>query len=385
MGHAEFTLASRPGAAPLSLDEYWMPFTPNRDFKHDPKMVVRAEGMYCGTTAATSSSTRRRACSASTPATAGRRSPTPWHASSRELDFIAPFTARASEAVRARHARRRAHAGRPQPHLLRQLGLRGGRHGDEDRARLPPGARPGRPQRCSSRASAPTTASTSAASRSSGMVNNRRKFGADAARHRAHAPHAPQGKPASRRAKARTAPSSPRTCCASSTSTARRTSPPASSSRSPARPAASCRRRATSKRLREICDAHGILLVFDEVITGFGRTGQAFAAQSFGVTPDLMTMAKGLTNGAQPMGAVAISRAHPRHDHGRGAGRRDRVLPRLHVLGPSRPRARPGSRRSTSTGTKACSSAARAVAVLPRRASSRCRTCRSSPTSAATG
>ena len=61
------------------------------------------------------------------------------------------------------------------------------------------------------------------------------------------------------------------------------------------------------KRLREICDAHGILLVFDEVICGFGRTGQAFAAQSFGVTPDVMTMAKGLTNGAQPMGAVAIS------------------------------------------------------------------------------
>ena len=61
------------------------------------------------------------------------------------------------------------------------------------------------------------------------------------------------------------------------------------------------------KRLREICDANGILLVFDEVITGFGRTGQTFAAQSFGVTPDLMTMAKGLTNGAQPMGAVAIS------------------------------------------------------------------------------
>lgn len=61
------------------------------------------------------------------------------------------------------------------------------------------------------------------------------------------------------------------------------------------------------QRLREICDAHGILLVFDEVITGFGRTGQAFAAQSFGVTPDLMTMAKGITNGAVPMGAVAIS------------------------------------------------------------------------------
>jgi beta-alanine--pyruvate transaminase len=61
------------------------------------------------------------------------------------------------------------------------------------------------------------------------------------------------------------------------------------------------------KRLREICDRHGILLVFDEVITGFGRTGAAFAAQSFGVTPDMITMAKGLTNGAQPMGAVAVA------------------------------------------------------------------------------
>ena len=59
-------------------------------------------------------------------------------------------------------------------------------------------------------------------------------------------------------------------------------------------------------RLRKICDAHGILLVFDEVITGFGRTGKAFGAQSFDVTPDIMTMAKALTNGAQPMGAVAV-------------------------------------------------------------------------------
>ena len=60
------------------------------------------------------------------------------------------------------------------------------------------------------------------------------------------------------------------------------------------------------QRLREICDAHGILLVFDEVICGFGRTGKAFAAQSFGVTPDMITMAKALTNAAQPMGAVAV-------------------------------------------------------------------------------
>jgi len=58
------------------------------------------------------------------------------------------------------------------------------------------------------------------------------------------------------------------------------------------------------ERLRAICDKHGILLIFDEVITGFGRTGQPFAAQTFNVTPDLITCAKGITNGAVPMGAV---------------------------------------------------------------------------------
>ena len=62
-------------------------------------------------------------------------------------------------------------------------------------------------------------------------------------------------------------------------------------------------------RLRAICDKHGILLIFDEVITGFGRTGQPFAAQTFGVTPDMIVMAKGLTNGSVPMGAVAVKQS----------------------------------------------------------------------------
>jgi beta-alanine--pyruvate transaminase len=62
------------------------------------------------------------------------------------------------------------------------------------------------------------------------------------------------------------------------------------------------------ERLRAICDAHGILLIFDEVITGFGRLGSAFAAQHFGVVPDLMTTAKAITNGVLPMGAVFASR-----------------------------------------------------------------------------
>ena len=61
------------------------------------------------------------------------------------------------------------------------------------------------------------------------------------------------------------------------------------------------------QRLRKICDKYDILLIFDEVITGFGRTGKAFAAETFGVIPDIMTLAKALTNGAQPMGATAIS------------------------------------------------------------------------------
>ncbi len=58
------------------------------------------------------------------------------------------------------------------------------------------------------------------------------------------------------------------------------------------------------QRLRDICDKHGILLIFDEVICGFGRTGDTFGANRFGVTPDLMTIAKGLTSGTVPMGAV---------------------------------------------------------------------------------
>ncbi len=60
------------------------------------------------------------------------------------------------------------------------------------------------------------------------------------------------------------------------------------------------------QQLRKICDRHGILLIFDEVITGFGRLGTAFGADRLDVLPDIMTMAKGLTNAAVPMGAVAV-------------------------------------------------------------------------------
>jgi beta-alanine--pyruvate transaminase len=63
------------------------------------------------------------------------------------------------------------------------------------------------------------------------------------------------------------------------------------------------------ERLRQICDKHGLLLIFDEVITGFGRTGYAFAAETFGVVPDMITFAKGVTNATIPLSGVIVRRA----------------------------------------------------------------------------
>ena len=60
------------------------------------------------------------------------------------------------------------------------------------------------------------------------------------------------------------------------------------------------------QRLRQICDKHGILLIFDEVITGFGRLGTAFAAERYGVIPDMITFAKGVNSGTVPMGGVIV-------------------------------------------------------------------------------
>jgi taurine---2-oxoglutarate transaminase len=76
------------------------------------------------------------------------------------------------------------------------------------------------------------------------------------------------------------------------------------------------------RRLRELCDRHGILLVFDEVITGFCRTGRWFAAQRWDVTPDLMTVAKGITSGYVPLGATIVSDRVAAYfdDHYLGAG-----------------------------------------------------------------
>lgn len=79
------------------------------------------------------------------------------------------------------------------------------------------------------------------------------------------------------------------------------------------------------ERVRELCDRHGILLVFDEVMTGFGRTGEAFAAQRFGVTPDMLTFAKGVTSAYVPLGGVAVRESLAAHFD-------DRPLPSGHTF-----------------------------------------------------
>ena len=96
------------------------------------------------------------------------------------------------------------------------------------------------------------------------------------------------------------------------------------------------------QRLRAICDKHGILLIFDEVITGFGRLGHAFAAERYGVTPDLICFAKGVTSGAVPMGGV-IAREGVYDAFMHGPEHVDRAVPRLHLFGASA-RLRGGSR-----------------------------------------
>ncbi len=105
------------------------------------------------------------------------------------------------------------------------------------------------------------------------------------------------------------------------------------------------------ERLREIATRHGILLIFDEVITGFGRLGSPFATDHFGVVPDLVTTAKGLTNGVIPMGAVFAGR-HVHDGLMRGRKGRSSSSTATPIPATRRP-ARRASRRSTSTRARA--------------------------------
>ncbi len=305
MGHAELTLQDQAATRQISLDELWMPFTPNREWKHDPKMIVRAEGMHywndhggqlidaaSGLFCCAAGHGRKEIADAVS-------------AQLRQLDFIAPFTRghpkqfelatriaeitpgdlnriffvnSGSEAVdTAMKVALTYHQARGQ----------GGRNMFISRERAYHGVNFGGVSL-------------------SGMVNNRRKFGPTlpGIAHMRHT-HLPQNLFTRGQGEhgAELAEDLQRfvTLHGAENIAACFVEPIAGSTGCLVPP------KGYLQRLREICDQHGILLVFDEVITGLGRTGQPFAAQTFGVTPDIITMAKAITNGAQPMGAVAIS------------------------------------------------------------------------------
>jgi beta-alanine--pyruvate transaminase len=305
MEHAESNLRDHPAARNVSLDEYWMPFTANREFKSEPRIVVRAEGMYYW------SDRGQRIIDASSglfccAAGHGRKEIADAVGNQlRELDFIAPFmrghlksfelAARVAELTPGDLNRIFfVNSGSEAVDTAMKVALayhqargQGGRNMFVSRERAYHGVNFG---------------GVSLA----GIVNNRRRFGPTlpGVVHMRHTHlkenHLVRGEGAHG---AELADDLVRfvNLYGAENIAACFVEPIAGSTGVLVPP------KGYLKRLREICDAHGILLVFDEVICGFGRTGKAFAAQSFGVTPDLMTMAKGMTNGAQPMGAVAIS------------------------------------------------------------------------------
>lgn len=305
MGHAELTIGDKLATRTISMDEYWMPFTPNRDFKHDPKMVVRAEGMFVwndrgerlidassGLFCVNAGHCRKEIADAVS-------------AQLRELDFIAPFTRGHPKQfeLAARIAELTPGA------LNRVFFTNSGSEAVDSAMKLALAYHQARGQSGRSifvsRERAYHGVNFGGVALA-GIVNNRRKFGPALANvaHMRHT-HIKENffQPGEGTAGAELAEDLVRliNLHGAENIAACFVEPIAGSTGCLVPP------KGYLKRLREICDANGILLVFDEVITGYGRTGQAFAAQSFGVTPDLMTMAKGITNGAQPMGAVAIS------------------------------------------------------------------------------
>src|SRR5512132_1919779 len=305
MGHAEFTLRNQPQQKPISLDEFWMPFTPNRDFKTDPKIVVRAEGMYYW------NDRGEKIIDASSglfcvAAGHGRKEiADAVGAQLRELDFVAPFLRGHPKSFELAARLAELTPG----DLNRIFFVNSGSEAVDTAMKVALAYHQARGQ----------SGRTMFVSRErayhgvnfggvalSGIVNNRRKYGPGLPGivHMRHT-HLPQNffKPGEGEHGAELADDLTRfvNLYGAENIAACFVEPIAGSTGCLVPP------KGYLKRLRDICDAHGILLVFDEVICGFGRTGEAFAAQSFGVTPDIMTMAKGITNGAQPMGAVAIS------------------------------------------------------------------------------
>ncbi|MEO8536811.1 MAG: aminotransferase class III-fold pyridoxal phosphate-dependent enzyme [Betaproteobacteria bacterium] len=298
-------LRNQPAEPPLSMDELWMPFTPNRDFKADPRIIVKAEGMYYWTDAGA------RIIDASSglfcvAAGHGRKAiADAVHRQLLELDFTAPF-------LRA-HPKSFELASRVAELTPGDLNhvffVNSGSESVDTAMKMALAYHQARGQ----------TGRTMFVSRErayhgvnfggvalSGIVNNRRKYGPGIAGvvHMRHT-HVDENRyvPGEGAHGGDLADDLTRfvNLYGAENIAACFVEPIAGSTGCLVPP------QGYLERLRKICDTHGILLVFDEVITGFGRTGAPFAAQSFGVTPDIITMAKAITNATQPMGAVAAS------------------------------------------------------------------------------
>ena len=357
MGHADRTLRDKAAARSFSLDEYWMPFTPNRDFKHDPRdpharrghvlldrrgeLLHRRRRRACSACAAghgRQGDRRRgaaRSCASSTsPRRSRARIPTPFELAARIAELTPAgldrifFTNSGSEAVdtamKIALAYHRAR-GEGQRTMLRLARARLSRRQLRRRLALRHRAQPRglRPRVAGRRAHAPHLA-------------GRESLDAGPAR---------EGRRARRRP-ARFAGSH------GAANIAACFVEPIAGSTGCLRAAA----RLSRARCASSASEHGFLLVFDEVITGLGRTGHAFAAQSFGVTPDLIAMAKALTNGAQPMGAVAIADPSTTRSSSAPARARSSSSTATRPAHPGRVRGRPRTR-STSTRASRSSTA----------------------------
>ena len=313
MGHAEpanyitehDSLHYQDAARQISLDEYWMPFTPNRDWKHDPKMVVRAEGMYYWNDRGEKIIDASSGLFCSAAGHCRKEIADAVSRQLRELDFCAPFLR--GHPKQFELATRIAEL--TPGDLNRIFFVNSGSEAIDTAMKVALAyhqarGQPGRTMFVS-RDRAYHGVNFGGVSLS-GLVNNRRRFGPalPGIAHMRHT-HLPEnlftrGEGAHGVELAEDLQRFVNLYGAENIA-ACFVEPIAGSTGVLVPP------RGYLKLLREICDQHGILLVFDEVITGFGRTGEAFAAQSFVVTPDIMAMAKALTNAAQPMGAVAIS------------------------------------------------------------------------------
>ncbi len=298
------TVVDQESQRPNSLEEHWMPFTGNRDFKDNPRLVVRSEGMYCWDHKGgklIDGSSGLFCC----PAGHGRKEiADAVYAQMTENDYTAPFSL---GQPRSFELARKVAQLLPEP-MNHVFFVNSGSEAIDTALKMVMAYHRARGEsqrnRYVSRERAYHGVNIGGVSLS-GMVKNRETFpsvipNVVMMRHTWTGDELfTRGQPEDRGVEL--ANDLQRHCetYGGSTIAACFVEPVAGSTGTLAPP------KGYLERLRQICDQHGILLVFDEVITGFGRVGAPFASQAFGVTPDICTMAKALTNGAIPMGAVA--------------------------------------------------------------------------------